>query len=359
MVQAHRRLGLPTGTETVQLQEAARHRRISIALERVFSLWGYTPAETPLIDFFEVYRRLLPERSIRRSYRAVDRHGEILALRSDTTLFLAKQLGLYLRPEELPVRVHYNAQIVRVEDEHNLSNNEFQQAGVELVGVAGAQGEAEAIVIAWDAIGALALPQPVMHLGSHRIALAAAHALGVDDTDPDRCREFLDSVRARRALTPHKKDASDAIARLLRFVGTPHEFEEAIRSDDLRSLQPAAEPFLELLALLRESLPQPQYEQIRVDLSELGTESYYTDAAFGVYLAGTNAAIMRGGRYDRLLASFGFDAPSVGFSIYTRKLPLETMIEDEEPIRTVRGTSFRERIADARAAHAAGRRVSL
>ena len=358
MVQAHRRLGLPTGTETVQLQEAARHRRISTALERVFSLWGYTPAETPLIDFFEVYRRLLPEASIRRSYRAVDRQGEILALRSDTTLFLAKQLGLHLRPEELPVRVYYNDQIVRVEDENNLSNNEFQQAGIELVGVPGAEGEAEAIVIAWDAIDSLGSLDPVMHIGSHRIVHAAARELGIDDTDPERRIVFLNDVRTRRTLSLGG-EAREEIERLLRFVGTPDEFAEVIRIAGTDPIRSAAEPFFELIELLRSALPAVQWNRIRIDLSELGTESYYTDAAFGVYLAGTNAAILRGGRYDRLLASFGFDAPSVGFSIYTRKLPPETMLENGELLGRAYGASFGERVAEARAEHRAGRRVSL
>lgn len=350
MVQAHRRLGLPTGTETVQLREAARHRRISTALELVFSRWGFTPAETPLIDYFEVYRRLIPEHSIRRNYRAVDRQGEILTLRSDTTLFLAKQLGLHLRAEELPVRVFYNDQIVRAEDENNLSNNEFQQAGIEIVGVPGPEGEAEAILIAWEAIAALALPGAVMHLGSHRIVHAAAELLGIPETSVDERAAFVDRVRMRRA--PEELP-------ILRFVGSADEFFAALNDESAEPIREAAEPFLELLGILRETLPAELYSAVRVDLSELGAQSYYSGAAFGVYLPTTNATILRGGRYDSLLASFGFDAPSVGFSIFTRKLPSGLMPVDDAPVERAPGTSFADRVQHARKMHEAGRKVSL
>lgn len=350
MVQAHRKLGLPTGTETLQLREAARHRRISTVLERVFSLWGYNPAETPLIDYFEVYRRLIPEHAIKRTYRAVDRQGEILALRSDTTLFLAKQLGLHLREEELPVRVYYNDQIVRAEDENNPSNNEFQQAGIELVGVAGPEGEAEAITIAWDAISALEVPAPVMHIGSHRIVHAAAAVAGIDQTDRDAMDSFVESVRTRRA---------PADAPILRFIGSPPEFRTAIAAVSEASIREAAEPFTALLNLLEQVLSADSFAAIRVDLSELGSQSYYSDAAFGVYLPTTNAAILRGGRYDSLLASFGFDAPSVGFSIFTRKLPPDTMRAESDPAAPASGADFAGRVKHAREGHRAGRRVSL
>lgn len=350
MVQAHRRLGLPTGTETVQLQEAARHRRISNTLEQVFSLWGYNPAETPLIDYFEVYRRLIPEHAIRKNYRAVDRQGEILAIRSDTTLFLAKQLGLHLRAEELPVRVFYNDQIVRAEDENNMSNNEFQQAGIELVGVPGPEGEAEAILIAWEAIAALSLPVPVMHIGSHRIVHAAAKRAGIDEQDRDSLDRYVEQVRTRHA-------PSDAP--ILRFVGSPDEFMTAITAEPVEAIREAAEPFCELLSLLPRILSPEAYGAIRIDLSELGAQTYYSDAAFGVYLPATNAAVLRGGRYDSLLASFGFDAPSVGFSIFSRKLPAETMLADHDPANRAEGTDFLTRVDHAREGHDAGRRVSL
>ncbi len=347
MAHAHRRLGLPTGTETVQLRDAARHHRISAALERVFSLWGYTPAETPLIDYYEVYRRLIPDSADRRNYRAVDRQGETLVVRSDTTLFLAKQLGLHLRVEELPVRVYYNDQIVRVEDEYNLSNNEFQQAGIELVGIAGAEGEAEAIVIAWQSLAALDVKDAVMHLGSHRIARAVAEQLGYLDSDD--VEGFLNRVRVRKA--GHE-------APFLGFIGTVNEFLAAVQ-DQAPSVRESARPFLALLEALNDTLLPEQMANVRVDLSELGIQSYYTDAAFGFYLPDVNAAVLRGGRYDALLASFGFEAPSVGFSIYTRKLPAGTKNTENDSVQAARGDTFAERVANARAGHADGRRVSL
>ena len=100
-------------------------------------------------------------------------------------------------------------------------------------------------------------------------------------------------------------------------------------------------------------------DSLRIDTRELGAYSYYTGIAFGAYLSDSNAAVIRGGRYDRLLETFGFDAPSVGFSMYTRKLPPSTLAEAYRHVDAVSGSSFAERVAEVRRYHGEGRRARL
>lgn len=328
----------------MHLREAARHRRITRVLEERFDLWGYTPAETPLVDYMEVYRPLLSESGMRDTYRAVDRQGEVLVVRADTTLFLAKQLGLHLCPEDLPVRVWYNDQIVRAEAEDEIARNEYQQAGVELVGQNGLESDVEVLTILQDTLHALGLADAVIHVGSHRILseLAVAGTPGLTS-----------HVMARREI-PGEFNLTRDERELLLFIGHASRFEEALARWDLSpGVRRAASEVLERVRLLA---PEPA---VRIDISELAANDYYTGIAFSAYHHSSTAAIARGGRYDDLLGHFGFESPSVGFSMFTRKLPATTLAGAGAPPSGAPGATIRERIAGARAAHARGERMSL
>ncbi|SIQ89729.1 ATP phosphoribosyltransferase regulatory subunit [Alkalispirochaeta americana] len=349
----HHSLGLPTGTETLQLQEAARHRRITRILEDQFELWGYTPAETPLVDYFDVYQPLLTPEGVRSTYRAMDRQGEILSVRADTTLFLAKQLGLHLSAEELPVRVWYNDQIVRAEEEHDIASNDYQQAGLELVGAPGIEADAEVLLILQDSLKALSLETAAIHLGHHRIL----EALTPEGITPAALRSL---VRRRRPL-PAEWGLSADLQELLLFIGCRKSFSRKLQEwtlpGDVRS---AAEELLALTDLLpQDASPQENHPRIRIDISELASHDYYSGIAFSAYHPESTAAIARGGRYDHLLGHFGYDAPSVGFSVFTRKLPPRSLREEHRPSPSAPGQTFAERAARAQEAHERGERMHL
>jgi ATP phosphoribosyltransferase regulatory subunit len=357
--QNYRQLSLPTGTETLQLREAARHRRITRSLEDLFSLWGYDPVETALVDYFEVYRRLVSEEDVGQMYRAVDRQGEILALRSDTTLFLAKQLGLHLTDDELPVRVYYNDQIIRAQERNDISNNEYHQAGIELVGVAGPDGDAEVLLLAREALDTLGLREAVIHLGSHAVVEECAATGGVETAVLEEMvrRRAFDEIETATSLSPE-------LVQLLRFIGPTESFQERVRAlgGDVLSgtLSAALSRLIETATLLNRLIGGAPDERIRIDLSELGASHYYTGIAFSAYTATSNAAVLRGGRYDALLKAFGFDAPSVGFSLFTRKLPEEVMAAPEsDGVPIAPGEDFVARVDNARRMRGDGRRVRL
>jgi ATP phosphoribosyltransferase regulatory subunit len=357
----HRALSLPTGTETFELRKSARNRRVTRMLEDHFYLWGYDPAETALVDYYEVYQRLLPEANIRQTYRAIDRAGDILAVRADSTLFLAKQLGVHLTHDDLPVRVYYNDQILRAEDEHDIASNEYQQAGIELVGVPGVEGDVEVLILALEALTLLGLGDAATHIGSHALVRTIAELVLFDPIElADRARrreipaDLFDDTPVPRATRERLRD-------LLLFVGPPDRFEEVSDrvAGDLQNVHDEARALLGLVRATREAAPAGTEELIRVDVSELGAYGYYTGMAFSMYHPDAQAAIVRGGRYDRLLQAFGFDAPSVGFSMYPRKLPADVHADDAGAPASASGSTMTERAADARARHAAGERVRL
>ena len=59
---------------------------------------------------------------------------------------------------------------------------------------------------------------------------------------------------------------------------------------------------------------------LRIDLSEVGSQPYYTGAVFQAYMEKADSAVAGGGRYNDMLKLFGFDCPSVGFSLLLSKI---------------------------------------
>jgi ATP phosphoribosyltransferase regulatory subunit len=144
------RLRTPQGTESFFLEEAYRHRQLLRMTEDHFASWGYLPVLTPVFDYFETYRPLLNRSQEERSYRFPDREGELLMLRSDITLFLAKQMGLSLKDAPLPRRVYYADSILRHQEEEDISSDEFFQSGAELIGLSGRDGDLEILMLLHD-----------------------------------------------------------------------------------------------------------------------------------------------------------------------------------------------------------------
>ena len=54
-------------------------------------------------------------------------------------------------------------------------------------------------------------------------------------------------------------------------------------------------------------------QYVSFDLGMISGYMYYTGIVFRGYTFGTGDAVIKGGRYDRLLEQFGTPAPAVGF----------------------------------------------
>jgi ATP phosphoribosyltransferase regulatory subunit len=354
------RLQIPQGTEAFYLEEARRHHALRDRLAERFHLWGYLPVQTPVMDFYDVYRDLLGEREARGVYRLVDREGDLLMLRSDVTLFLAKQMGLILRPEDLPIRVWYSDTILRHQDPDDISRNEFHQSGAELIGLKGPDADLEVMALLAEILGESSPSEFFLHVGSRRLI-----DLLCPPEEPRRslirALAFRDVPKIVTSLQGggHDPAEADRLARLLLFIGSPEEARR-LRGDLRLSDERFDEAFVEVEAVATavSSLDAVDHPQGRVDFSEVASQPYYSGIVFQVYLDGLDAPVASGGRYDGLLGSFGFDAPSVGFSIMLRKLEAR-IAEDDTPKppdapRRASGQDFAARYRDARKKRNAG-----
>ena len=62
-------------------------------------------------------------------------------------------------------------------------------------------------------------------------------------------------------------------------------------------------------------LADPPAPVVTIDLGDLRGFDYYTGVRFAGYAGGAPDAVLRGGRYDELIARYGRDAHATGFAI--------------------------------------------
>ncbi|GAB6091139.1 ATP phosphoribosyltransferase [Spirochaeta dissipatitropha] len=299
-------------TEGMRLEQVQRHRQIRRNIEDLFLDQNYRPVETPLLDNFDTYQAHMSPQLLSDSYRLIDRNGNVMLLRSDVTLFLANQLGRHLSPEELPMRISYADSIVRYQSDDEIHHGETFQAGAELIGVPGSEGDLEILLLAAQVIRELALPAAALHIGSRRLL-----QLIWPNADKHTISAIADIIRFRKiSELEHAAESSTVMepATIIRLFTLIHEADGSELTD---SDWPEAvgEEIHEIQKLARAVRSKEPGIQVRIDFSEVGAREYYSGMAFQIYCAGASRAVVSGGRYDSLLQEFGCAAPSVGFSI--------------------------------------------
>jgi ATP phosphoribosyltransferase regulatory subunit len=245
------------------------------------------------------------------AYRVFDDHGEVLALRTDMTIPIARLVASRYPTAEPPLRFCYFAHAYRGVRPHRGQMREFLQAGIELVGSPAPAGTAEALSVMCHALTASGLRGYRIGLGDASLYRTLLRSLQIADEVSDVLvgalvrRDFvaLESELARLGL-------DDADAQLL------------LRVPQLRGgpdlLSDAEGPVAEAVAGLRsvyELLAPEVAERVIFDLGLTRDLGYYTGAVFEVYDPALGAPLGGGGRYDELIGRFGRSLPAVGFAL--------------------------------------------
>lgn len=302
---------IPSGTRDVLPDEMRELRAITDTLRGVFERHGYGEVYTPAIEYEAVLRR--GDRSMEPAYRVFDEHGEVLALRADMTVPIARLAATRFPTTEPPLRFCYVAHAYRQVAPHRGQMREFLQAGIELMGAPAPAGTAEALTVLCHALDAVGLQGYRVGLGDASLYPALLNGLGVDEEHQARLLHELatkDFVGLEREVRELGLD-SDLLVRVPQLRGGPDVLEAPPG--------PVADALTGLRAVL-DLLEPAVAERVIFDLGLARGLGYYTGAVFDVYDPALGEPLGGGGRYDDLLGRFGRDLPAVGFAIGVDRL---------------------------------------
>jgi ATP phosphoribosyltransferase regulatory subunit len=295
---------IPSGTRDVLPDEMRELRAISSALHGVFEDAGYGELYTPAIEY-ESVERMAGSHGV---YRMFDETtGEMLALRSDMTVPIARVVGTRYATADPPLRFCYFAHAYRAVRPQRGQPREFLQAGIELVGSPAPEGTAEVLTVLCRSLDAAGLRDYRVGVGDASLFPALLAGLDVPE-----------EVRARMLRELVERD----------YVGLEHEAQElGVRDEVLRVAQLRGGPEVlegspgpvadacEGLRAVHALLDPDVAARVIFDLGLLRDLDYYTGAVFEVYDPALGAPLGGGGRYDDLLGRFGRPLPAVGFAL--------------------------------------------
>lgn len=305
---------LPPGVRDLFGGPARQLSRLSATLQDLFERWGYSEVRPPTFEYFDNVMRAFDEDFAPEIYRLVDPEGQLLALRPDLTVPVARLVATKLYDQPMPQRLSYVAPVFRFSEPNSLESREIWQGGWELIGVASPAADAEVIALliaAMEVAGLTEFQVNLGHMGFVRATLADAHIAdgvlaevlrAIDRKNRKVLIEALDQARvdgpARAVLValPDLWGHEEVLAQALALAPNPPA------SDALHHLQ-AVLHLLECYGVA---------ERVTVDLGEVRGMDYYTGVTFELFARGSGDAIASGGRYDNLLHRFGADLPAVG-----------------------------------------------
>src|SRR4051812_38004141 len=170
---------IPPGTRDILPDEMRELRALSTALLATFDRFGYGEVWTPMLEYEDVLVKG-DERAAGASYRLFDEHGQVLALRSDMTIPIARLVGTRYGHADPPLRLCYLSHAYRSVRPQRGQQREFLQAGIELIGVDAPDGTVEVLEVLCAALDAAGLPRARIGLGDAGLFGGLLDALGVE-----------------------------------------------------------------------------------------------------------------------------------------------------------------------------------
>lgn len=301
---------IPSGTRDVLPDELRELRVITDAMREVFDRFAYGEVSTPALEYESVLTRG-DSAAADPAYRLFDEHGNVLVLRSDMTIPIARVVATRYGSAPIPLRFSYVAHAYRSIKQHRLQPREILQAGIELVGAPGPSGTAEAITVLCETLDAAGLK-------SYRVGLGDASLF-------QRVLERAGVPEGARPAILHELASGDMVGleRELSGIGAA-ELLGIARARGGLEIVPEGEPLREVYELLAPEVA----ERVIFDLGLVRTLGYYTGPVFEVYDAAFGAPLGGGGRYDDLLGRFGRSLPAAGWALDVERVHAAVLGED-------------------------------
>ena len=306
--------------------------RMMQVLRESYSLYGFTPLDTPIIESSEVLLAKAGGETEKQIYRFTKGDSD-LSLRFDLTVPLAKYVALHYNELSFPFRRYQIGKVYRGERAQRGRFREFYQADIDIIGDGKLSiiNEAEIPAIIFQTFSKLGLKRFQIRVNNRKILNGFYAMLGLTEKSGDVMRtvDKLDKIGPDKVKTILMDDfavsAADAdeILKFIAIRGTNAEVLAALSGYQGRNevFDTGLEELNTVVRYLGDfGVPE---ENFAVDLSIARGLDYYTGTVYETTLLDHPeiGSVCSGGRYDNL-AEYYTDKqlPGVGISIGLTRL---------------------------------------
>lgn len=305
----------PVGVRDIYGVELQRKLKTMDAIHEQLSLFGYSDIETPVFEFLEVFSEKVGTTPVKDLYKFFDKDGNILCLRPDFTPSIARCAAKYFAIDNMPMRLCYKGRSFVNASEYQGKLKESTQMGVELIEPCNdAASDAEMISLMVSSLIAAGFKDFQISIGQIDYFKGVCEEANLNQEQIDILREYI-SVK-------NYFGAEDFLAKQnvsLSSIESILNVSDITTLDELKAVKEKTNSETAKKAIVRleeiyEILTMSGYEKyVSFDLSLISRFNYYTGVIFRAYTYGVGDAIIKGGRYDNLLGSFGKESSAVGF----------------------------------------------
>ncbi len=310
-------LHTPEGVRDIYGEEYAKKLKLEKMIHKKLKSFGYQDIQTPSFEFFDVFSREIGTTPSKELYKFFDKEGNTLVLRPDFTPSMARCAAKYFMEETFPIRFCYLGNTFTNISSLQGKLCEVTQMGAELIGDGSVEADAEMIAMLIECLKSAGLERFQVTVGEADYFRGLCEAAGLSKETELELRENVSgkNIFAVEDLLKEQhieEEYREAFLKITELFGASEVLEKAeALVSNARSLR-AVERLKQVYELLR-IYGAEQY--ISFDFGMLSKYHYYTGVTFRAYTYGTGDAIVKGGRYDNLLKTFGKDAPAVGFVV--------------------------------------------
>ncbi|MCR5295451.1 MAG: ATP phosphoribosyltransferase regulatory subunit [Lachnospiraceae bacterium] len=319
---ANRAIHTPDGFRDLYGESCMAKRELMDRVREVFGRYAYENIETPTVEFFDVFSSDIGTTPSRELYKFFDRDGNTLVLRPDFTPSVARAAAMHFPDERFPARLSYEGSTFVNSAELQGRLKEQTQMGIELLGDASPEADAEVIAMTAEILLAAGISRFQVSVGEVDFFKALADASGLSGEEIGSLRALISSknffgVEELLGGFAVESRLKEAFVRLPNLFGGPEVLDEAAAF----AAAPREKAALErLFAISRILEARGLSRYVSYDFGMLSKFNYYTGIIFSAYTYGTGEPVAKGGRYDNLLGHFGKEEPAVGFGVYIDQL---------------------------------------
>jgi len=300
-----------------------------LKLRDSFSLYGFTPLDTPLMEAAEILLAKGGGETEKQIY-LLRKGDNDLALRYELTASLAKYVTLHYNDLTFPLRRYEIGKVYRGERAQRGRFREFYQADIDIIGDGSLDvlNEAEIPGIIYRCLTSLGLKRFVIHINNRKVLNGLFEILGITDATSDVMRVIdklakIGEEKLSKTLTNDiglSQKQADEIISFVSDSGDPFTVLDKYKGQNVTY----DTGLNELIALNKHlvdfGVPDTHF---KIDLSIARGLDYYTGTIYETYLTDHPGvgSICSGGRYDNLAQYYSErKMPGVGISIGLTRL---------------------------------------
>lgn len=321
----HYDLITPEGTRDYLFEECALKRIVETQTRQLFKSMGYSRVITPSVEFYDVFHLNSRHFSQEELCKLTDNKGRLEVLRPDSTVPIARVVATRLKEAMLPLRLYYTQPVYHFAPSLKGKSTEIHQTGIELIGSAAKMADIEVISAALSVLSSVGKNISAtihfsvnysLELGDVRIFRELMHRLNATPAQKEEIRDLIESKNYAALNDMLDKLGDHKITNALRKLPTLFGREEVFdRAAELFQDARIEEILENMRAVYHTVCDMHPDGNIIIDLGLVNKTDYYTGLVIKGYLEGYGEEVLSGGRYDKLLAEFGYDIPAVGMAV--------------------------------------------